>query len=355
MPSKTDVPPHAIPRKQQAHGFTPFSAIITCNDRMYEIFSYLERIAGSDLTVLVQGETGVGKELIVQSLHRASGLSGPLIAINVAGIDGTLFSDTLFGHVRGAYSGADTLRQGLVAEAKGGTLFLDEIGDLSQESQVKLLRLLQEKLYYPLGADAPRKSETRVVCATNIDLKMKVAQGQFRADLYYRLTAHHVLIPPLRERLEDIPLLIRHFVAESAQSMNRLVPEITPGFMECFKTWPFPGNIRELQALVHDAIACHHGGPLTVDHLPTKLKNEVQPEPSSGIVVRDENNNLFHAIVGPLPTFKEVERQLMAEALRRSHGDQGVAAAMLGLSRTALNRRIQLEKNKKDKKKPNHS
>ncbi|MBF0110334.1 MAG: sigma-54-dependent Fis family transcriptional regulator [Magnetococcales bacterium] len=314
---------------------------------MLAIFDYLEKIAPSSQPVLIHGETGVGKELLVAGLHRASGLAGPLIAINVAGIDGAMFSDTLFGHVRGAYSGAEGFRQGMVAEAQGGTLFLDEIGDLGTESQVKLLRLLQENLYYPLGSDTPRGSDARIVCATNVDLKAQVDRGTFRADLYYRLSAHQVSIPPLRERMEDIPLLVDHFVTESAQAMNRTRPAIATSFLEALAAHPFPGNIRELQALVHDAVACHNDGELGMDN--TAIGRLVSHRPfgrgeESGL---EETANLFRGLSGPLPTFREAERLLMAEALRRSGGSQGVAAAMLGISRTALNRRIQMERRKR--------
>ncbi|HAT50185.1 MAG TPA: two-component system response regulator [Alphaproteobacteria bacterium] len=330
-------------QRQSVADVDPFVAIKTGNGRMFEIFRYLQTVARSEQPVLVHGETGVGKELMVQALHKASGLDGPLIAVNVAGLDGAMFSDTLFGHVRGAYSGAESVRHGLVAEAQGGTLFLDEIGDLNQESQTKLLRLLQERIYYPLGADVTRSTDARVVCATHCDLQEQMTRGLFRADLYYRLSAHRASIPPLRERIGDIALLTGHFVAESAHALNKPVPQISDAFLKRLEAYHFPGNVRELQALIHDAVACHGGGRvLSLETIEMKLRDAGYVSGGEGAVAWDEDTTIFSAISGPLPTFKAIERQLLAEALRRSNGNQGVAAAMLGISRTALNRRIQM-------------
>ncbi|MEJ2200464.1 MAG: sigma-54 dependent transcriptional regulator, partial [Desulfuromonadaceae bacterium] len=182
-----------------------FAEIITADTKMHAIFKYLEAIINSPEPVLITGESGVGKELIARAVHRLARPKGPLVALNVAGLDDTVFSDTLFGHFRGAFTGADKIRAGMIDQARGGVLFLDEIGDLSPESQVKLLRLLQEGEYFPLGSDIPKQSDARIVVATNQDLKQLQAEGRFRKDLYYRLMVHHVHIPPLRDRKEDIP------------------------------------------------------------------------------------------------------------------------------------------------------
>lgn len=326
----------------------PFAEIKTCSARMFAVFRYLEVVAVSRQPVLIHGETGVGKELMVRALHNASGLTGPMVAVNVAGLDGTMFSDTLFGHIRGAYSGADSARRGLVAEAEDGTLFLDEIGDLDQESQIKLLRMLQEKVYYPLGSDITRPTNARIACATNMDLKDRVEQGLFRADLYYRLAAHSILVPPLRERPEDIPLLAKHFIENSAIALNKPVPEISPDFLHRLGTYSFPGNIRELQAIIHDVVARHPGGVLPGEDGNIKPDNYGCPINNLPFSLpQGKKENIFSFIDGPLPTFKEVERQLMEEALRRSDGNQGAAATMLGISRTALNRRIQVEQRRR--------
>ncbi len=175
-----------------------FSAIITNDKKMLAIFKLIEAISASKLPVLITGETGAGKELIAKAIHEVSGLRGSFVAVNVAGLDDFIFSDTVFGHKKGAYTGADTAREGLILKASGGTLFLDEIGDLNISCQVKLLRLLQEEIFYPLGSDLPLKSNARIIVSTNQELKEMVSAGKFRKDLYYRLRGHHISVPPLR-------------------------------------------------------------------------------------------------------------------------------------------------------------
>ncbi|MET0063885.1 MAG: sigma-54 dependent transcriptional regulator, partial [Candidatus Thiodiazotropha endolucinida] len=187
---------------QLEHGEV-FSNIVTVSRKMRSLFQYLEAIAVSTEPVLISGETGTGKELLAKAIHRLSHCKGAFVPVNAAGLDDTLFSDTLFGHRKGAFSGADTTREGMVAKAEGGTLFLDEIGDLTNASQVKLLRLLQERRYYPLGSDMAKVCNTRILCATNRNLNERMSAESFRSDLYYRLSVHQVDIPPLRERDED--------------------------------------------------------------------------------------------------------------------------------------------------------
>ena len=194
-----------------------FSEIITQNPVMRSIFQYIEAIAANPLPVLITGETGVGKELVAKALHRLSGRTGDLVTVNVAGLDDHLFADTLFGHKKGAFTGADTARDGLVEQASGGTLFLDEIGDLSVESQVKLLRLLQEGKYYPLGEDVPKLTDARIIVATNRDIDSLMKAETFRRDLYYRLQTHHIHVPPLRDRRDDLPLLVEHFLDKAGK------------------------------------------------------------------------------------------------------------------------------------------
>ena len=193
-----------------------FAEIITRDEAMLAMFRYAEAIARSTHPVLITGETGTGKELVARALHRFSGRGGELVAVNVAGLDDTMFSDTLFGHTKGSYTGADRPRAGLIASAAEGTLFLDEIGDLTVASQVKLLRLLQDGTFYPLGADHPRQSLARVVVATNCDVARAVSARTFRQDLYYRLRTHHLTLPPLRKRTEDLPLLVAHLLQKAA-------------------------------------------------------------------------------------------------------------------------------------------
>jgi len=201
-----------------------FANFISRNSRIFSLFQYIESIAQSKRTVLITGETGVGKELLARALHASSKRTGPFVGVSIAGLDDNAFSDTLFGHVQGAYTGADYPRSGLIETAAEGTLFLDEIGDLSPESQVKLLRLLQEGEYYPLGADAAKVSHARIVVATNKNIQEPEHGTPFRHDLYYRLQTHHAHIPPLRERLDDISVLLDFFLDKAATSLNKKKP-----------------------------------------------------------------------------------------------------------------------------------
>jgi two-component system nitrogen regulation response regulator GlnG len=305
---------------------------------MFAIFRYLEAISPSPQPVLITGETGTGKELVARALHRLSARPGELVTVNVAGLDDTMFSDTLFGHLRGAFTGADRARDGLVTSTAEGTLFLDEIGDLSVASQVKLLRLLQDGTFYSLGADRPRQSRARIVCATNCDVVQGVSAGTFRKDLYYRLRTHHLHLPPLRARTGDLPLLVNHFIDKAANALTKAAPMVPLALYQLLKTYSFPGNVRELEALVFDAVARHEGTILPLQSFKdaiiskSELAVTVQPEePSSGLVTWSPER---------LPTLKEVEDALVTEALNRADGNQGVAAGLLGISRQALNKRL---------------
>jgi two-component system response regulator HydG len=311
-----------------------FAPIHTRSARMKAIFSYLEGIATTDQPVLVSGETGVGKELIARAVHELSGRTGEFVAVNVAGLDDLMFSDTLFGHKKGAFTGADQAREGMVARAAGGTLFLDEIGDLSLISQVKLLRLLQEGEYHPLGIDVASLSSARMVVATNCDLRKLVSTGAFRQDLFYRLCAHQVHIPPLRERTEDIPLLLECFLADAAASLHRQKPAYPPELVSYLSVHQFPGNVRELKAMVFDAVARHKGGVMAL----AAFREAIGTEPLPGNEPASCAAWLSH--VERLPTLKEAEECLISEAVRRAGGNQGAAATLLGISRQALNKRL---------------
>ena len=241
-----------------------FAEMVTQHPTMQALFRYVEAIARSPQPVLITGETGTGKELMARAIHRLAAPRGDFVAVNVAGLDDQVFSDTLFGHMRGAFTGADRPREGLITRAEDGTLFLDEMGDLAAVSQVKLLRLLQDGTYYPLGADRPRQSRARVVVATNRDVVQDVHAGTFRKDLYYRLRAHHVQIPPLRARRDDLPLLITHCLAKAATAFCKPVPTVPLALYQLLHTYAFPGNVRELEAMVFDAVARHPGGSLAL-------------------------------------------------------------------------------------------
>jgi two-component system response regulator HydG len=316
-----------------------FSSIITKSKKMRAIFQYIEAVAKSQKPVFITGETGAGKELVARSVHLVSGLKGEYIAVNVAGLDDTMFSDTLFGHKRGAFTGADKDREGLIVRASGGTLLLDEIGDLSKSSQVKLLRLLEERIYYPLGSDTPEKSNARIIACSNQDIQEQIEIGTFRNDLYYRLCAHHIHIPPLRERLQDIPLLLDHFIKESSGTMNKRPPVLSAELITLLSNYQFPGNVRELQAMVHDAVAQHKSGKLSLDSFKGFIKQR-RPVPQTDAVPEDENSTSLKKIFGHFPTLKEMEDHIVAEAMKCCDDNQGSAASLLGITRQALNQRL---------------
>ncbi|MDR0238873.1 MAG: sigma-54 dependent transcriptional regulator [Deltaproteobacteria bacterium] len=309
-----------------------FVDICTRSHAMHNIFSYIEAVAPSPRPLLITGESGVGKENLVRAAHFLSGCDGPLVALNAAGLDDTVFTDTLFGHVRGAFTGADSTRPGLVEEAAEGTLFLDEIGDLSIPSQIKLLRLLQEGEYYPLGSDRPRRLRARVIAATHANLLAREQAGLFRRDLYYRLCMHHVHIPPLRERQEDIELLLRHYLAEAARATGKKIPDYPADLVPLLLSYSFPGNVRELQAMVYNAMSLHQGTLLALDNFRQHMggSSAVLPAPSL---------NPFTECKW-LPTFAQAEEMLLNEAMLRAGGKQTLAARMLGISQSAISKRL---------------
>jgi DNA-binding NtrC family response regulator len=320
-----------------------FESIMTRNRGMIAIFQYIEAIAQTRMPVLVQGETGTGKELIAAAIHRASGRKGEFISVNASGLNDALFCDTLFGHERGAFTGAEGKREGLVAKAGGGTLFLDEIGDLAMESQVKLLRLIEERTFYPTGSDTMRTTDARFVVATNRDLTVLQKDGLFRTDLYFRLEAHKITLPPLRQRREDIALLADWFAEEAATQVRKEVPDIPEKVYATLKQYSFPGNVRELRNMIIDAVSIGAASCLDEHYFLSRLK---------------QNTNAAAQMQGPLdftketlsrwpslPSLKDAEQMLIDEALRRSNGNQTLAASFLGMTRSALNKRLSMAKN----------
>ena len=316
-----------------------FNEIVTQNDLMHSIFQYVEAISKTSLPVLVTGETGVGKELIAKAIHKLSKLNGRLVPVNVAGVDDQFFSDTLFGHKRGAFTGADRDRKGLIEQANSGTLFLDEIGDLSLESQVKLLRILQEGKYFPLGVDTGKLTDARIIIATNRNLKLLLEQGKFRKDLFYRLQAHHIHIPPLRERLDDLNVLTSFFLEKAASEFNKKSITIPKELLTLLKNYSFPGNIRELEGMIFDAVSQYKSGILSMRTFQQKI--DLQSGHSAGYLDKEEKKSENQIQFGEqIPTLKDVTRMLIEEAMKRAKGNQNIAARLLGLSRRALNNRL---------------
>ncbi|MCB2182554.1 MAG: sigma-54 dependent transcriptional regulator [Desulfobulbaceae bacterium] len=316
-----------------------FSSIITTNPAMFSCFQYMEAVAPSPEPVLITGETGVGKELIAKAIHALSNRQGPFVAVNVAGLDDTQFADTLFGHKKGAFTGADTQRRGMISEASGGTLFLDEIGDMSLPSQIKLLRLIQEKEYLPLGADVPQMTDARILTATNCDLKELDESGKFRRDLYYRLRTHHVNVPPLRERLDDLPLLLEHFLEKAAEKLDKKKPTPPRELIDLLSTYHFPGNVRELEAMVIDAVSKHQSGTLSMQTFREQLVAATDQKSQPQTAQAANQQNIFSGL-DVLPSLKENSYHLITEAMRRAKGNQTIAAQLLGISQPALSKRL---------------
>ncbi len=315
-----------------------FEAVVTTERRILNIFKYIEAVAPTGLPILLTGETGVGKELFAGAVHKASGRKGEFVCVNSAGIDDTMFSDALFGHAAGAYTGAHKERRGLIDKAKDGTLFLDEIGDMKPESQVKLLRLLQEGTFYRLGHDAEERTNARIVAATNRSLQELQADPRFRKDLFYRLKAHHVHIPPLRERMGDVPVLTQWFLARCAEEQGKPKPTAPPELAVILGNYAFPGNVRELRGMVYDAVSRHQGGVLSCASFKEAIAGKDgaetaraarPPEAASGI-----------AFPFPLPNAHEAELALIREALTRTGGNKTLAAEMIGMARQTFRTKL---------------
>lgn len=323
-----------------------FDDITTVDPAMRAIFKYIESIARSRQPVLITGETGTGKELIARAVHTASGRPGRFVAVNVGGLDDTMFSDNLFGHRKGAFTGADSVRNGLVKEAEGGTLLLDEVGDLDPHSQVKLLRLLQEGEYYPLGSDTALHSDARIIAATTRDLSTSVEKGTFRSDLYYRLQTHPIRLPPLRARPGDIFPLVHRFIAESKAELG--LPETSSDersahiITELLAGYTFPGNIRELESLIHDSVAGSSMGEPDIDLIKARIGNSDNFTRHNSYIPTEHIPGSFTQVFasGRVPTLAEAERELIRIALEKAEGNISLAATMLGISRQTLYKKL---------------
>jgi DNA-binding NtrC family response regulator len=311
-----------------------FSPIITQNKRMHAVFLFVEAIAKTNEPVLITGETGVGKNLIARAIHEISGREGERVEINVAGTDDNFFADDLFGHKDRAITDVREAREGFISRAKGGTLFMDEIGDLSLPSQVKLLKLLDTREYFPIGSDLPRRTDARFVVATNRDLDKLKASEAFRNDLYYRLSTYRIHIPPLRERKDDLPLLVSFFIGEASEELGKKPPAVPRELLPLLENYSFPGNIRELRSMIFDAVTRQASGTLSLAPFrkATGISAGKSPSLPSGRLVTFSDT---------LPTLKQMQELLVEEAMNRARGNQSLAAVLLGISHQALNKRLQ--------------
>lgn len=314
-------------------------SFIVRDPAMKRIQATIRAVAPTGAPVLIVGETGAGKELVARAIHEASGSKGRLVAVNTGGLDDMLFADTLFGHGKGAFTSANGTRGGLVEAAADGTLFLDEIGDMALASQLKLLRLLQEKEYYPLGSDSPRPCRARIIAATNLDLKELTDPKRFRRDLFFRLRTHLLRIPPLRERTSDIPALVEHFLALHARELGRPYQPPSATLLETLRGYRFPGNVRELKAMLQNAVALQDKAGGLEAAVNDWLRGGTSEATTKSHSLPEDSCMVWSP--GEFPTLKQAQERMIAEALRRAGGKQSEAARLLGITRQALNQRLQ--------------
>jgi DNA-binding NtrC family response regulator len=316
--------------------------IIGRSDVMQEVFRLVEQVAPARSTVLITGESGTGKELIAKAIHEASPRAlRPFVTVNSSNIPSELLESELFGHTRGAFTGAVAAKKGLFEVADGGSIFLDEIGDIPPETQVRLLRVIQEREFTPLGDTAPRRVDVRIVAATNIDLKEAVRQGGFREDLYYRLSVVPIELPPLRDRREDILPLAQHFIGKYNEENGRNVAEqIAPEVLALLESYSWPGNVRELENAIERAVVIAPGDEVTRECLRPEIS-----DPQSVVSAGHDgaSNAAVHDIGRGVNFYEEVRRfeiDLIRRALEQTGGHQSRAARLLGMNATTLNSKI---------------
>ncbi|WP_428938176.1 sigma-54-dependent transcriptional regulator [Fontivita pretiosa] len=316
--------------------------IVGQSKQMKEVFAKIQRAAPVDSTVLILGESGTGKELVAQALHQSSlRKKGPFVAVNCAAVPATLVESELFGHVRGAFTGATDRRIGRFEQADGGTLFIDEIGDFELGLQAKLLRVLESLTVTPVGGHEDRKVDVRVIAATSRDICKMVEEGKFREDLYYRLNVVQIALPPLRERPDDIPLLVEHFLKEISQQKHTPMKRVSPEVMRRFQQYRWPGNVRELRNTLESMMVLAEGDVLTERDLPERIAGGTAPVAT------------VHEIPAGL-TMEELERLAITKALDQFHGNRTHAANRLGISVRTLQRKLrQYELERRGKSFPN--
>ncbi len=311
------------------------SSIIGSTPPMEELLEMISYVATTEATVLITGESGTGKELVAAALHENSDRhDGPFIKVNCAALAETLLESELFGHEKGAFTGADRRREGKFIQADGGTLFLDEIGETTQAMQVKLLRVLQEHELQRVGGEETIKINVRILAATNRDLAAEVKAGNFREDLYYRLNVVTLAVPPLRERRGDIPLLVAHFVRKFAEKNRRVVDSVTPRCMELLVGYNWPGNVRELENAIERGVILMRGDQLSEKSLPLPIQKQEEEgngsEPGVGTIGAPFSSSL-----------QDAERVLILQTLEETGGNKSEAARRLGITRKTLQNKLQ--------------
>ena len=307
-------------------------ALVGESEAMVELRSSVAQLAPSETTVLIEGESGTGKELVAQTIHQNSPRAdGPLVSVNCAAIAPTLLESELFGHVAGAFTDAETSRDGLFAEANGGTLFLDEVGELPLALQPKLLRALQERRVRPVGAFDEMPIDVRIVAATNRDLEKDVEAGRFRADLFYRLNVVRVRVPPLRERGSDVLLLAELFIRRLERARNRALPAISEEVRDALRNHSWPGNVRELQNCLERAVTLSRGDWMELDALPEAVRKAVEL-PAAAEPQEEDGEPL---------SLRDLERRYVEHILRVNEGNKTAAARVLGVDRRTLRRMLQ--------------
>ena len=318
--------PSSAKRKQARSGKSDL--LVGSSSSMRELYKAIGRVADTDLTVLIQGESGTGKELVARSIHQHSGrATRSFVAINCAAIPSELLESELFGHEKGAFTGAVERKRGKLEIASGGTLFLDEVGDIPMETQVKLLRVLEDGEITRVGSNKPIKVDVRLISATNREIETLIEDGKFREDLYYRLKVVTVHLPPLRERRQDIPLLLNHFIGQFSRAYKKPVREIEREAVNILSSYGWPGNVRELKHVVENMVVVSGGPVLMVENLPESIHQGQHKSPTE-----------VQSLVGvPL---KEVEKILIGQTLEQVGGNRQEAARMLGIGERTMYRKL---------------
>jgi len=302
---------------------------------MVEVMDTIRQVAASKATVLIEGESGTGKELAAHAIHQLSPRADrPFVAVHCKALSSTLLESELFGHERGAFTGATERRQGRFEQADGGTLFLDEIGEIDESTQVKILRVLGERTFERVGGNKTLKVDVRVLTATNRDLEAMVARGEFREDLFFRLNVVQITMPPLRSRKEDIPLMVQAFLRSAAEENGKPFREITSEAMRCLLDYNWPGNVRELRTAVEHGVVMASGKEIGIDDLPVRIRQATGVEISEAprVYGEDPENDALN--------LHQTERALILRALQESGGNRTLAAKRLGISRRTLHRRL---------------